>query len=255
MPDLVYSVKDYLIAHDITALWFFGSVAAIVLIMAGFRESLEYIEAGKLKQNLKKICLNAGFYKLSKDENWFVEDLLSNSLLFSRSDLLGFRSVSGFAKKAGDASIYLALVRRDFKKKSGLKTVLNSTFYFFLFSHLESFDMAPLVIHKNNGKFANQMVGPKIPIENSRDDFDKLFAVHSLDITLERADISPGMQEIFLRYKSDYPFEFENIDDIPCVYISKKGLTAIAPITHKESDLMSLFELGAEIMEYYKSEV
>lgn len=238
---------------EFSMLWILMGAASSFVMFLGYKKYRESQTVGKLLDNIRKISESAGFLKLSKDETWFVEDFLSDNLLFSSPDLVGFKTLSGFVKKSGDADIYLALVRREFRSDPGEKAVIDYTNHFFLFSHMETSTASPLIFHRKNSKFSNSLVSGEIVVENSIDGFNVNFAVRSLDIRLEKMDIIPEVQAILQRYQSDYPFKYSDDDELSCLFISKKGITVIAPVTPNENDLMSMFELGAELTEFYKA--
>ena len=238
---------------DISMLWVLVGAASSFVMFLGYKKYKESQTVGKLLNNIRKISESAGFSKLQKDEIWFIEDFLTDNLLFSSTDLVGFKAISGFIKKSGDADIYLALVRREFRSDPTEKAVVDYTYHFFLFSNVDNSTTSPLIFHRKNGKFNNPLVGGEISVENSINGFNENFSVRSLDIRLENIDIIHEIQEILQRYQSDYPFKYSDNDELSCLFISKKGITVIAPVTPNENDLMSIFELGAELTEFYKT--
>lgn len=238
---------------DFNMLWVLIGGTSGLLIFYGYKKYLESRAVGKLVNNIKKISESAGFYELSKNEIHLMEDFLTGSLLFSDKDLLGFKTVSGFVKKTGEADIFLSLVRREFREDPEDKSVVSYNYYFFLFGRLDYSVADPLIIHHKDSSFANSMTGSRIQVENGNDSFNRTFIVRSLNFKLGKTVVLPEVQEILLRYQFDYPLKKNCTDRISCVFFSKKGMTIIAPVTPEQNELMSMFELGVELTETMKT--
>ncbi len=222
---------------DISMLWILVGAASSFITFWGYKKFRESRQVGRLLENISKISESAGFYKLSKDETWFVEDFLSNDMLFSSSNLLRFKAMSGFVKKSGDADIYLTLVRREFRGDPEEKAVVDYSYHFLLFSHIDNSTSRPLIFHKKDAVFNNPGAGEPIRLENDTNNLNDIFTVRSLDICLEKTEIDPEIQKILLRYVSDYPFKSGGNYELSCLFISKRGITIIAPITPMKMSL------------------
>lgn len=245
LPSMNAELGSLTIAIIVT-LFIFSAVPVSILIS----KSMGAQGVGKM---LGKFCKKQDFGDLDKKQESILQELVSGCFVMGGAGLAKVSVIKGFVKTSGNAELYLSVIKREFQvdaENLGAPEFLN---YLSFFGKLTYSLPDALIINKKEQPIETSFLGNKLEITNSVDEFSTVFEVRSPDIRLEKVNIPDEIQKTLLRYSQNYPLVFIGSDEVSCVFINKKGVSIIVPLTQKESDFMSLFELGAELTETIKS--
>ena len=228
-------------------------VTLMTIVLFAVSSIMVKMRYGKIKENLTNIAKPQGFSRLNKSEKNILIDILSANFilggdLFDKLDI-----IEGFVKKSGDADMFLSFISRHyFENETKDRSLVHDTLYLNFYGLVENDFPNALIIHGKDKPITIPYTGDVLKVNKSLREFDLSFYVRSIDTTIKNTDIPVEIQEAILRFNTEYPLNYLGVENFSYVFINKKGVSITAPKTDSEKDMMSLFELGAEITEILK---
>ncbi len=227
----------------------------LALVFPSLMKLSKSIDAGAVGNILKKFCNKQGFIPLKANQAEELKELVSGCFVMAGEGIVDVNVVRGFLKSSGGTDLYLSVIKRNLQlnsKSIGTQEQIN---YFNFFGRLDHSLPYSLIFNRKLQPIETYFLGKNLIIENPVEDFTQIFEVHSPDIRIEQLSIPAEIQKTLLSYNKNYPLVFPGTDDVSCVFINKKGISIIAPLTINEDEFMSMFELGVELTEMIKPQL
>ena len=219
--------------------------------------------------NLKKKQLNKRFLKQVDDiyEGYGFKSLkrkefethirtLSKGKFFLGNHISAIDLNRCYKKSSGAVDFYLSDVQGiNICRRTGRSSIVPNDEYWNFYCAIRTPIMDELILYHKERAGPNDFFGKKINVTNSVDDFDSVFIVKSTDFKLTEAAIPAEIQKILLAYNEKYPIRSMEMQKIRTyVLINKKEISISAPYTQDSHSVISLFEMGVEIVQYLKEE-
>ena len=234
-------------------------IIAMVLALSSaplIKRFSSHLGTDQIGNALGKFCEKHNFIKLDKEQKSIAQELILGGLFTGDNDLLNKSVVNGYAKEAGPMKFYLSVIKREFLLRPVRRKQLSSVDFQHDLSFFGEVDR-PLpnafFFHKRENPILSTFLGDELEIENGGEDFAAKFVVRSPNLTLKTVSIPTTIQEALVNSIEGYPLKKDSIDEVSKVFITKKGVSIIAPVTEGESALMALMELGMELTEASKA--
>lgn len=178
--------------------------------------------------------------------------LSTNELFLGHfADLIQFKRC--YKKSSGDVDYYLSNVLVYWLDRVRKQELHSGDMYWNFYCTVKTRNKNELAIYHRERTVPEEVFGSRLKITNAADDFDRTFVVKSTDRELKETEVPEEIQKILLDYKDQYPvISSEMTANRAYVFIGKNGFSVTAPYNEDNDRVMTLFELGAELAEYFK---
>ena len=210
-----------------------------------------------IKQVLKKtdeIFAGYGFKSLSRQEFNNHKETLAVEHLFKGDFCEEIDFSRCYKKSSGEVDFFLSDVQEYWHNRVRRNNLVSGYRYWNFYCAVPTQMTFELAIHHRERCIAREMFGSRLEITDPVDNFEKVFIVKSTDRELKEISIPPEIQKILLSYKDQYPVVSSKMQEKRTyVFLGKDEVSVSAPFTESDIAVVSLFELGAELADFFKN--
>ncbi len=159
-----------------------------------------------------------------------------------------------YKKSSGEVDFFLSDVQEYWHNRVRRNNLITGDRYWNFYCAVPTQMTSELAIYYKERCITEEIFGSRLEIIAPVDDFEKIFIVKSTDKDLKETSIPPEIQKILLSYKDQYPIVSSEMQEKRTyVFLGKDEVSVSAPFIDSDGAVVSLFELGAELVEYFKS--
>lgn len=230
----------------------FGGLICII-VYGAFQHKQKQVVKQVLKET-DEIFAGYGFKSLKREEfnNHKKTLAVENLFIGNFSEEIDFSRC--YKKSSGDVDFFLSDVQEYWHNRVQRNRLISGDRYWNFYCAVPTQMTSELAIHHKERCIPKEIFGSRLEIIDPVDNFEKIFIVKSTDKELKQTSIPPEIQKILLSYKDQYPIVSSGMQEKRTyIFLGKDEISVSAPFNESNSAVVSLFELGAELAEYFKN--